>query len=131
MRSSPFRIPKLTPSTAARIRFALVKLFAEIPEIVPRARGRSGVLSPFRNGKNVKPSTPGCVDSSAPSMSPTVLPRTFNVCVTTFVAFIVHTNGSHPPDDEQNEATDPVASATGRPRNEYTVDEVPRLSVTT
>ncbi len=69
MRSSPLRMPKLTPSMAARIRCWGVKLLAERPSREPRAEGRSGVRSPLRNGRKMRPSAPGSVASSAASMS--------------------------------------------------------------
>ena len=81
--------------------------------VMPRACGRSGVRSPFRNGRKTSPSAPGGVDSSAASMSATVLPSNCTVPVTTFVAFIVQTSGSQPPDEEQNGATLPEGSMRG------------------
>src|SRR5579859_1425634 len=43
---------------------------------------------------------------------------------------MVQTRGSHPPEDEQKGATCPVGSDAGCVWKEYTVEEVPRLSVT-
>ncbi len=106
-------MPKLTPSMTARMRLAGVKLLAEMPTMEPRLLGRSGVRSPLRNGMKQRPSAPGVVARSAASMSATVLPRVVTVWVTTLVAFIVQTNGSQPPEDEQKGATLPVGSSTG------------------
>jgi hypothetical protein len=38
---------------------------------------------------------------------------------------MVHTKGSHPPEEEQKGATLPVESSTGTSEKEYTVAEVP------
>ena len=108
IRSSPLRMPKLTPSTAARIRWFAVKFVAEMPTSDARARGRSGVRSPFRNGKKVSPSAPGSVLFRASSISATLFPSSFTVSVTTLVAFMVQISGSHPPEEEQKGATLPV-----------------------
>ena len=64
----------------------------------------------IRNGRKTWPSARGGVLSRAGAMSATVLPSRFTVPVTTLVAFMVHTSGSHPPLDEQNGATLPVGS---------------------
>src|ERR1700760_3922556 len=104
MRSRPSRMPKLTPSIVARMRFSGVKLDAEIPRRDPRAAGRSGVRSPLRKGMKVRASAPGLVVARAVSISMTVRPRVSRICVTTLVAFMVQTSGSQPLDEEQKGA---------------------------
>src|ERR1700722_1703889 len=101
-----------------------------MPTSDPRAFGRSGVRSPLRKGRKVRPPAPGSVKSRAASMSAKLCPIRATVAVTSFVSFIVQTRGNQPPDEEQNGATLPVGSLGALSLNEYTVDEVPRLNVT-
>ena len=84
-----------------------------MPWSTPLPRGRFGVRSPFRYGRNSNPPAPGSVEATAVSRCATSQPNISRACSVATVTFIVQISGSQPSVLSQNAATSPSSSTTG------------------
>ena len=105
--------PHTTPSTAARARSSRVTPDRR-PASVPVAVGRSGVRSPSKYGRRVRPRRPGRGGQGELVEARRGSPRAARPPPpVTRVAFSVQARGRKPPVASANPATVPVGSATG------------------